>query len=78
MSMDGYFVALSLCKHAMERPGELQFHLCVRGYHVYKDGSLQYKMNYSLANGEKEIHTIHLQLGNAAITALHHFLNLLH
>ena len=76
--MDGYLIALSLCECSMERPGELQFHLCVKGYHVYKDGDLQYKMKYSLANAEKEIHTTRLQLRNAAIAALHHFRDLLH
>ena len=25
-------------ERAMKRPGELQFHSCVRGYHIYKDG----------------------------------------
>ena len=46
--------------------------------YVYKDGGLQYKMKYQLANAEKEIHTTRLQLRNAAIAALHHFLDLLH
>ena len=40
----------------METTGELQFYSCMRGYYVYKDGGLQYKMKYSLANTKKEMH----------------------
>ena len=46
--------------------------------YVYKDGGLQYKMKYSLANMKKEMHTTCLQLANTAIAAFHHFLDLLH
>ena len=62
----------------MERPGELHFYLCMRGYHIYKDGGLQYEMKHLLTNVKKEMHMIRLQLANAAIAALHHFLDLLH
>ena len=52
----------------MEIPGELQFHSCVRGYHVYKDGDLQYKMDYSLANAKRNAHEL-MQLLQLAITS---------
>ena len=42
----------------IERP----VHLCMRGYHVYKDGDLQHEWKYSLANMKKEMQTTHLQL----------------
>ena len=35
--MENSFIALS-SERVMERPGELQFYSCVRGYHIYKDG----------------------------------------
>ena len=75
---EGYLVALRLCERAMERPGELQFHLHVRRHHVHKDSGLQNEMKYSLADAEREMHTTHLQLANATITVLHYFLNILH
>ena len=37
MSTEGYFIAQS-SERTMKRPGEVQFHLCVRGYHAYNDG----------------------------------------
>ena len=59
----------------MESPGELQFHSCVRGYHIYKDGDLQYVMKYSLCHHEKG--SVHNSLSiNAAIAARHHFFKL--
>ena len=41
----------------------------MRGYHIYKDGDLQYKMKYLLANAKKEMHMTHLQI-NAIILQL--------
>ena len=43
-------------ERVMERSGKLQFHSCVKGYHVYKDGDLKHKMKYLFANAKKKMH----------------------
>ena len=77
MSTDGYLVSLRQWMHN-GNAWRITVSFVREGYHIHKDGGLQYEMKYSLANAKKEMHITHLQLANAVITALHHFLDLLH